>query len=212
MQSKFDISIYLKYFIFPVISLISIVIIYILAIMPYLNTKAELDKTRDSKKLQIKTYESKLSILKNARDKKDELASYQSRLVQLVPDEDSPAPLVASLDTKALEFKFNKIDDNKNIADKALSEKGLIEARFNGRTVGALSALNFITSLNTSGDKIVNLRDLELFDDRENKYYRVSFVARTIFNKTKSTAVLDSPVPNILNDEKFVNFMKNYTK
>jgi len=210
MQNKLDITIYLKYFIFPVVSLISIIVIYVLLILPYLTTKSELDSTREVKNSQIKTYEEKLAILKNASSKKDELNLYQQKLIKLVPNEDSPAPLVAHLDSKANEFKFNKIEDNKNIADKNLSEKGLIEAMFNGRTAGPLSALNFLTSLNNNQEKIINIRDLELYDDRANKYYRVSFVARTIFNKNKPVVSIDTPVPDVLNDEKFVNFMKNF--
>jgi len=212
MQSKIDYSLYLKYFIFPTFSFISIVVIYVLLILPYLNTKSELDSTRESKNTSIKNYETKLTILKDARLNRASLNSYQSKLIQLVPDEDSPAPLVASLDSTALEYKFNKIDDNKNIAEKSLSDMGLIESRFNGRTVGALSALNFLSAINSNKNRLINIRDLELFDDRDNKYYRVSFIARTIFNKTKSNASLELPVQNIIKEEKFINFMNFYIK
>lgn len=212
VSNKLDLTIYLKYFIFPVISLISITIIYVLLIMPYLNLKSELDSTRDTKNMQIKNFETKLSVLQNARAQSTELTSYQEKLVKLVPNEDSPAPLVANLDATAAKFNFNKIDENKNIADKTLTEKGNIEVTFNGRTIGALSALNFLSAINTNSEKIINIRDLELFDDRENKYYRVSFVARTIFNKNKVTSSLELPVYDILRDENFINFMKRFSE
>ncbi len=211
MSNKVDFTIYLKYFIFPVISLTSIIIIYFVLIMPYLNLKSELDSSRENKKTQIKNFETKLSVLQNARAKSSELISYQEKLVQLVPNEDSPAPLVANLDSTAAKFNFNKIDENKNIADKNLTDSGFIEVTFNGRTVGALSALNFLSAINASTEKIINIKDLELYDDRDNKYYRVSFKARTLFNKSKVSSSLETPVYDILNDQNFIEFMKRFS-
>ncbi len=210
MSDKKDFTIYLKYFIFPVIFITLIAIINLLLIMPYLNIKSELDSTRDGKNLQITNYQTKLNILQNARDKADDLNRYEEKMVELVPNDESPAPLVANLGAEAEKFNFNKIDENKNIADQNLSNQGVIEVRFNGRTVGPLSALNYLTSLNSNKGKIINIRDLELFDDRDNKYYRVSFVARTVFNKTKVQSSIDAPINDILNDMKFTDFINRY--
>ena len=210
MSDKFDITIYLKYFIFPIISLISITIIYFVLILPYLNIKNELDNNRDQKKAQIQKFEAKLTVLRAIRLNKNEVQKYRDALNNLVPSDESPAPLVGVLDATASKFNFSRVDENKNVADQALTNQGFIEVRFNGRTAGALSALNFISSLNRGKDKLINLRNIELYDDRDNRYYRVSFISRTVFNKNKPVASLETPAYDILNDENFKNFMKNY--
>ena len=212
MQSKFDITLYLKYFIFPIISIISIVTIYLILISPYLTVKIELDTNRVSKNDLIKVYETKLSILQKAKARKDDLNKYSQILNELVPSDESPAPLVGYIDSMAAKFNFNKIDENKNVADKDLSKNNLIAVRFNGRTVGTLSALNYLSALNNGKKMIINLSNIELFDDKENMYYRVSFMAKSIFNKNKIVSNIDTPVYDLMNDKQFNEFMDFYLK
>lgn len=210
MPSKTDYTLYLKYFIFPFIFIITILLINILLIMPYLNLRDELNTTRNSKQVLIDTYEKKLVILRDAREKSSDVSRYLEKMRSLVPDDESPAPLVSKLDSTSANFRFLRVDENKNVADTNLAKEGRLEVRFNGRTVGALSAYNFLQSLNSDKDKIINLRDIELFDDRENKYYRVAFAARTIFVTTKPVVNTDQVVPDILNDKNFVDFIGRY--
>jgi len=211
VPNKLDVTVYLKYFIYPIICLISITIIYFVLILPYLSLKNELDSTRQLKNNQIQNYENKLAILQSARKDKAELQKYKDILNEIVPTDESPAPLVGYLDMISGKFNFSKIDENKNIADQPLLNQGYIEVRFNGRTAGPLSALNFIKEINNNSNKLINIRNIELFDDRDSKYYRISFISRTIFNKTKPVVSLDSNVYDIMRDHNFLNFIKNFT-
>ncbi len=210
MSNKLDITLYLKYLIFPVISLVSMLVMYILIISPYLTLKSEFESTMASNEALYTKLESKLGVLKKARSDSANLKKYQQKLVQLVPDEETPAVLVGILDSVSSQTGFTKTDENKNVVDQSNEKKGLIEVKFNGRTVGPLSAKNFVEKLNNSKDKIINLKGIELYDDSENRYLRVSFTASTIFTKAKVSVIPDEPVIDIFNDSKFIENMSLY--
>jgi len=210
MPNKIDVTLYLKYLIFPVISIISMVFMYILVISPYLSLKSDFENSMASKEALYSKLENKVVVLKKARSDSANLKKYQDKLIQLVPNEETPAVLVGLLDSTSSETGFTRIDENKNVVDQNNEKKGLIEVKFNGRTVGPLSAKNFVEKLNNSKNKIINLRGIELYDDSENRYLRVSFTATTIFTKAKVSVLPEEPVIDIFNDSKFIENMSPY--
>ena len=210
MPNKIDVTLYLKYLIFPVISIISMVFMYVLVISPYLSLKSDFENSMASKEALYSKLENKVVVLKKARSDSANLKKYQDKLIQLVPNEETPAVLVGLLDSTSSETGFTRIDENKNVVDQNNEKKGLIEVKFNGRTVGPLSAKNFVEKLNNSKNKIINLRGIELYDDSENRYLRVSFTATTIFTKAKVSVLPEEPVIDIFNDSKFIENMSPY--
>jgi len=210
MPNKIDVTLYLKYLIFPVISIISMVFMYILVISPYLSLKSDFENSMASKEALYSKLENKVVVLKKARSDSANLKKYQDKLIQLVPNEETPAVLVGLLDSTSSETGFTRIDENKNVVDQNNEKKGLIEVKFNGRTVGPLSAKNFVEKLNNSKNKIINLKGIELYDDSENRYLRVSFTATTIFTKAKVSVLPEEPVIDIFNDSKFIENMSPY--
>ena len=210
MPNKIDVTLYLKYLIFPVISIISMLFMYILVISPYLSLKSDFENSMASKEALYSKLENKVVVLKKARSDSANLKKYQDKLIQLVPNEETPAVLVGLLDSTSSETGFTRIDENKNVVDQNNEKKGLIEVKFNGRTVGPLSAKNFVEKLNNSKNKIINLKGIELYDDSENRYLRVSFTATTIFTKAKVSVLPEEPVIDIFNDSKFIENMSPY--
>jgi Tfp pilus assembly protein PilO len=210
MPNKIDVTLYLKYLIFPIISIISMVFMYVLVISPYLSLKSDFENSMASEEALYSKLENKVVVLKKARSDSANLKKYQDKLVQLVPNEETPAVLVGLLDSTSSETGFTRIDENKNVVDQNNEKKGLIEVKFNGRTVGPLSAKNFVEKLNNSKNKIINLKGIELYDDSENRYLRVSFTATTIFTKTKVSVIPEEPVIDIFNDNKFIENMSLY--
>lgn len=210
MPNKIDITKYLKYMIIPFISITSMIVMYVLVISPYLTLVSDFENSVSSKETLYLKLENKLAILKRVRNDSSNLKSYQEKLIQLVPSEETPAVLVGLLDSISAQTGFTKIDENKNVVDQNNEKKGLIEVKFNGRTVGPLSAKNFVEKLNNSKNKIINLKSIELYDDKENKYLRVSFTAMTIFTKFKASVLADEPVIDIINDTKFIENMDFY--
>lgn len=210
MPNKIDITKYLKYMIIPFISITTMIVMYVLVISPYLTLVSDFENSVSSKETLYLKLENKLAILKRVRNDSSNLKSYQEKLIQLVPSEETPAVLVGLLDSISAQTGFTKIDENKNVVDQNNEKKGLIEVKFNGRTVGPLSAKNFVEKLNNSKNKIINLKSIELYDDKENKYLRVSFTAMTIFTKFKASVLADEPVIDIINDTKFIENMDFY--
>ena len=210
MPNKIDVTLYLKYLIFPVISIISMIVMYVLVISPYLSLKSDFENSMASKEALYSKLENKVVVLKKARSDSANLKKYQDKLIQLVPNEETPAVLVGLLDSTSSETGFTRIDENKNVVDQNNEKKGLIEVKFNGRTVGPLSAKNFVEKLNNSKNKIINLKGIELYDDSENRYLRVSFTATTIFTKAKVSVLPEEPVIDIFNDSKFIENMSPY--
>lgn len=210
MPNKIDVTLYLKYLIFPIISIASMIVMYVLVISPYLTLKSDFENSMASKDALYSKLETKLLVLKKARSDSANLKKYQEKLTQLVPNEETPAVLVGILDSTSSETGFTRIDENKNVVDQNNEKKGLIEVKFNGRTVGPLSAKNFVEKLNNSKNKIINLKGIELYDDSENRYLRVSFTAATIFTKTKVSVLAEEPVIDIFNDSKFIENMSPY--
>jgi Tfp pilus assembly protein PilO len=186
------------------------VFMYILVISPYLSLKSDFENSMASKEALYSKLENKVVVLKKARSDSANLKKYQDKLIQLVPNEETPAVLVGLLDSTSSETGFTRIDENKNVVDQNNEKKGLIEVKFNGRTVGPLSAKNFVEKLNNSKNKIINLRGIELYDDSENRYLRVSFTATTIFTKAKVSVLPEEPVIDIFNDSKFIENMSPY--
>lgn len=210
MQEKIDFVPLLKYLILPFVSLISIIVLYFLVIGPYLQVVSERETLTRQKELSITKLTAKLDTLKEVKETENILKEYDNKLKTLVPNEDTPTLMVAKLDSLSSLNNFTRIDENKNIVNPENDRQGKIEVSFNGRTVGPLAAKNFLEAVNNDKEKIINLQNIELFDDFDNKYYRVSFKAVTIFNKTKVTVLPDEPVVNILTDQKFQEFIKKF--
>jgi hypothetical protein len=212
MLNNFNISKILMYVAFSFITLVALIVMFVMFINPYLTISSSHDSTMQNTGNMITLLKEKISILQEVRNSRETLMVYEETLNKLVPVSASPADLVGYIDRTSKNFDFNAVDENKNVINKENDDNKVIEVRFNGKTIGSLSAINFIESLSRSTDMLLSLQNIEFFSDFENRFVRVSFNAYTPYNDTVSKVDMNSNVKNILADEKFLNTMQRYIK
>jgi hypothetical protein len=117
---------------------------------------------------------------------------------------------VGFIEKKATEFRFRSIDENRSVTSSENDKKKLIEVRFNGRSPGMYSSINFLKSLVLNNSKLVKVVKLELTNVPNELFTRVSFNALSIYSPNPNKLNIETPIENLFQDPNFVNLLKNY--
>ena len=206
---KIDITKFLKDSAITLVCTSIILVMYFIFIGPYLNLNKEFKTEKEILDGQISSLEAKKDILSNSRKKIDVLRKYDAQLNSLVPSDSNASDLVGVLDILSRTNNFTVVEENKNAVSTENSKKRLNEVRFNGKTIGMTSAVKFISDASNYPTKIFNIVKLEITNNFEEKFTRVSFNAFSSYNPDKAVVSVDAPVVDYLNNKSFVDTMES---
>jgi hypothetical protein len=116
--------------------------------------------------------------------------------------------LVGVLDTLSRVNNFSVVEENKNVVSPENAKKKISEVRFNGKTAGMLSAVNFISEVTYFPTKVFNITKLEITNNYDDKFTRVSFNAISNYNPDKAVINIEASVTDYLNNKSFVDEME----
>jgi hypothetical protein len=205
---KIDFSKLLNDLIIPIITFSLSLILYFIFIGPYLSLSSSFKKDKPEFEQMISTLEAKKEVLANSRSNIDTLKKYESRLNSLVPTDANASDLVGVLDTLSRVNNFTVVEENKNVVSNENSKKRINEVRFNGKTAGMLSAVKYISEVTNYPTKVFNITKLEITNNYDEKFTRVSFNAVSHYNPDKGVASIETPVKDYLNNKAFVEEME----
>lgn len=205
---KIDIPKLLNELIIPIISLTITLILYFIFIGPYLSLNSSFKKDKIDFEAMITGMEVKKKILVDTRTNLETLKKYEARLNSLVPTDANASDLVGVLDTLSRVNNFSVVEENKNVVSPENTKKKISEVRFNGKTAGMLSAVNFISEVTYFPTKVFNITKLEITNNYDDKFTRVSFNAVSNYNPDKAVVNIEAGVTDYLNNKSFVEEME----
>jgi hypothetical protein len=205
---KIDFSKLLNDLIIPIISVTITLILYFIFIGPYLTLNSTFKKDKIDFEAMITGMEAKKKILSDTRSNLETLKKYESRLTSLVPTGANASDLVGVLDTLSRVNNFSVVEENKNVVSPENAKKKISEVRFNGKTAGMLSAVNFISEVTYFPTKVFNITKLEITNNYDDKFTRVSFNAISNYNPDKAIINIEASVTDYLNNKSFVDEME----
>ena len=205
---KVDFSKLLNDLIIPIISVTITLILYFIFIGPYLTLNSTFKKDKIDFEAMITGMEAKKKILSDTRSNLETLKKYESRLTSLVPTDANASDLVGVLDTLSRVNNFSVVEENKNVVSPENAKKKISEVRFNGKTAGMLSAVNFISEVTYFPTKVFNITKLEITNNYDDKFTRVSFNAISNYNPDKAIINIEASVTDYLNNKSFVDEME----
>lgn len=205
---KVDFSKLLNDLIIPIISVTITLILYFIFIGPYLTLNSTFKKDKIDFEAMITGMEVKKKILADTRSNLATLQKYESRLTSLVPTDANASDLVGVLDTLSRVNNFSVVEENKNVVSPENAKKKISEVRFNGKTAGMLSAVNFISEVTYFPTKVFNITKLEITNNYDDKFTRVSFNAISNYNPDKAVINIEASVTDYLNNKSFVDEME----
>jgi hypothetical protein len=205
---KVDFSKLLNDLIIPIISVTITLILYFIFIGPYLTLNSTFKKDKIDFEAMITGMEAKKKILSDTRSNLETLKKYESRLTSLVPTGANASDLVGVLDTLSRVNNFSVVEENKNVVSPENAKKKISEVRFNGKTAGMLSAVNFISEVTYFPTKVFNITKLEITNNYDDKFTRVSFNAISNYNPDKAVINIEASVTDYLNNKSFVDEME----
>ncbi len=205
---KVDFSKLLNDLIIPIISVTITLILYFIFIGPYLTLNSTFKKDKIDFEAMITGMEAKKKILSDTRSNLETLKKYESRLTSLVPTDANASDLVGVLDTLSRVNNFSVVEENKNVVSPENAKKKISEVRFNGKTAGMLSAVNFISEVTYFPTKVFNITKLEITNNYDDKFTRVSFNAISNYNPDKAVINIEASVTDYLNNKSFVDEME----
>jgi hypothetical protein len=200
----------LNHLLIPIISLVLSLVLYFVFINPYNSYSASFDAMMNSYEKSNQELENNLKVLNQASEKKEKLEKFNSNLRSLVPDSANPSDVVGMIDKNANNLKFRTIDENRSISSQENDKKRLIEVRFNGRSPGIATSINFLKSLTTDRGKLIKITKVELTNIPEELFTRVSFNAYSIFAPPAVNVAVETPIQNVFADEKFVKLLDSF--
>lgn len=206
---KFEIAEIAKSLIIPAICLITSLVLYVIFISPYSFIQETFGSSKEALESDISILRKNREILVQTREQIEPLKKASEQLTKFVSPNPNPALVSGILQDFASRTNFTLIEENRNVeVDPALAQN-IIEVRFNGRTIGVTSAVNFLNLINSTKDSLYAIRNLEIFKNQDEDFTRVSFLTQTIYDS--STVKLDplSPIPNILEREDFKKFRES---
>jgi hypothetical protein len=205
---KIDFSKLLNDLIIPIISLTISLILFFIFIGPFLSLNSSFKKDKVDFEVMIADLETKKKILENTRANLETLKKYETRLNSLVPTDANASDLVGVLDTLSRVNNFTVVEENKNVVSPENAKKRISEVRFNGKTAGMLSAVNYISEVYGYPTKVFNITKLEITNNYDEKFTRVSFNAISNYNPDKGVVNVESPVVDFLSNKAFIDEME----
>jgi hypothetical protein len=200
----------LKNLITPLVCLIVSLVLYFVFISPYNSYKSTFENLKSDYERSISNLNSNLVVLKKASENKEKLEKLSPALKSLVPDTANASDLVGLIDKEANNFRFRSVDENRNITSNENDAKKLIEVRFNGRSPGMASSINFLKKLATNNEKLIKITRLELTNIPEELFTRVSFNAFSIYSSTAPKTNIEDPLLNVFEDSKFNSLVSSF--
>lgn len=212
MNIKIDFSKILNDLIIPLISLTLILVLFFIFINPYLNLNRSFKTDKPMLEKEILDLNLKKGILSKTKAESDKLKKYESILNSLVPNDANASDLVGVLDQLSRGTNFSTVEENKNIVSNENSKKRLNEVKFNGKTAGMTSAVAFIEKVTSYPTKIFNISKLEITNNFDERFTRVSFSALSAYNPDKAILNIEAPISDLLNDKIFIEQMEALLK
>lgn len=212
MNLKIDFSKLLNDLIIPIVSLTLILVLYFVFINPYLTLNRSFKTDKPMLEKEILDLNLKKEILIRTKSESEKLKKYETLLNSLVPNDANASDLVGVLDVLSRSTNFSTVEENKNIVSNENSKKRLNEVKFNGKTAGMTSAVAFIEKVTGYPTKIFNISKLEITNNFDEKFTRVSFSALSSYNPDKAVQNIEAPVIDFLNDKVFLDQMESLTK
>lgn len=200
----------LNHLLIPIISFVLSLVLFFIFINPYNSYSSSFEQMKSSYEKTNQELKDNLVLLNQASTKKEKLEKFNSNLKSLVPDSANPSDVVGMIDKNANNLKFRAIDENRSISSQENDRKKLIEVRFNGRSPGIATSINFLKSLATDRNKLIKITKVELTNIPEELFTRVSFNAYSIFATPVSTVTIETPIDNVFADEKFVKILDSF--
>jgi len=206
---KFEITEVAKSLIIPFVCIIVSITLYAIFISPYAYIQDISGSTKESLSKDISILERNRQILIQSREQKESLEKVSNQLTKYVSPNPDPAFVSGILQDYALQTNFTLVDENRNVESEASEARTIIQVRFNGRTIGVTSAVNFLNLINSTKDSLYAIRNLEIFRNQDEDFTRVSFLTQTIFDSSVAKLDILSPIPNILEREDFKKFRES---
>jgi hypothetical protein len=203
---KFEIAEIAKSLIIPFVCVLASIVLYVIFISPYSFIEQTFGSSKAALESDIAILEKNRAILVSSREQIEPLQKVSDQLVKYVSPNPNPALVSGILQDFAVQTNFTLVEENRNVEVDPSQGQNIIEVRFNGRTIGVTSAVNFLNLINSTKDSLYAIRNLEIFRNQDEDFTRVSFLTQTIYDS--SAAKLDplSPLPNILDREDFKKF------
>jgi len=206
---KFEITEVAKSLIIPFVCIIVSITLYAIFISPSAYIQDISGSTKESLSKDISILERNRQILIQSREQKESLEKVSNQLTKYVSPNPDPAFVSGILQDYALQTNFTLVDENRNVESEASEARTIIQVRFNGRTIGVTSAVNFLNLINSTKDSLYAIRNLEIFRNQDEDFTRVSFLTQTIFDSSVAKLDILSPIPNILEREDFKKFRES---
>lgn len=200
----------LKNLVIPLICLLLSLVLYFVFINPYNTYRDSFQDLSNGYTKSIDTLKKNIEILKKASENKEKLVKLEPALKSLVPDSANASDLVGLIDKQANTFRFRNVDENRNITSNENDAKKLIEVRFNGRSPGMASSINFLKSLANSKEKLIKITRLELTNIPEELFTRVSFNAFSLYASPAPRTTTETPLENVFEDQKFIDLLNSF--
>lgn len=200
----------LKNLVIPLICLLLSLVLYFVFINPYNTYRDSFQDLSNGYTKSIDTLKKNIEILKKASENKEKLVKLEPALKSLVPDSANASDLVGLVDNQANTFRFRNVDENRNITSNENDAKKLIEVRFNGRSPGMASSINFLKSLANSKEKLIKITRLELTNIPEELFTRVSFNAFSLYASPAPRTTTETPLENVFEDQKFIDLLNSF--
>ncbi len=205
---KIDFTKLLNDLIVPLISITISIILFFIFISPYLTLNSSFKKDKVNFEVMITDLDAKKKILENTRTNLETLKRYETRLNSLVPTDANASDLVGVLDSLSRVYNFTAVEENKNVVSPENAKNRISEVRFNGKTAGMLSAVNYISEIYGYPTKVFNITKLEITNNYDEQFTRVSFNAISNYSPDKGVVNVESPVLDFINNKAFIDDME----
>jgi hypothetical protein len=200
----------LKNLIFPFVSALISIVLFFIFINPFYTYRDSFESLKLENEQTISVLTNNLKILEQVSANREKLDKLSPALKSLIPDSANASDLVGLIDKEANNFRFRSIEENRNVTGVENDQKRLIEVRFNGRSPGMVSSINFLNSLNTNQEKIIKISTLELTNVPDELYTRVSFNAFSIYASPLPRTSVETPLINLFENPKFNNLLNSF--
>lgn len=210
MKISVNLSKTLKNLVIPIVSLISCIALFLIFITPYDEYVADFSRMKSNLETTNNNLSSNLKILEQTRQNKDKINKLKNSLVSLVPDTANPSDLVGLIDKNSNEYRFRTVDENRSMGNPENDKNKLMEVRFNGKSPGMNSSINFLKSLLINKSKLVKIIKLELTNVPEELFTRVSFNAFSIYASPPVKESIETPLEDLFADPEFMKILGTY--
>jgi len=199
----------LKHLIFPLISLLISLVLYFVFISPFSSYISSFETLRQSYEKSNSNLQANIKVLEKVRNNQENILKLQENLKSLVPESANPSEITGLIDNQADAFRFRSTDENRSITSAENDRNKLIEVRYNGRSPGVASSINFLKALTINNEKLIKITRLELTNNPEELFTRISFNAFSIFSQATPKVSNETPIIDLFEDSNFMKLLNS---